>query len=248
MLKHIIVFLLGVSCILWYYYPITANIDLVVGIISSWSAVIWTSYTFFENKKGMKEIEKIKFLNQKELENFSLYVVKKHENILKMYEAIEQILKHCGNFDPALQMPLDCLIFSEDEFKVWISDFELLDNGDREKIINLWKQIRNNSDVRLANKIIQADLYKYMYNSSYKIYLDDLKKMVNAAVAVRLYIASEDFGTLEEFIKSVMIFFMTQSPVVREEVGFNREEWKRIESEFNNKIIPLLKENLYQDD
>lgn len=70
MLKHIIVFLLGVLCILWYYYPITANIDLVVGIISSWGAVIWTSYTFFDNKKWKKEIEKIKFLNQKDLETF----------------------------------------------------------------------------------------------------------------------------------------------------------------------------------
>lgn len=248
MLKHIIVFLLGVLCILWYYYPITANIDLVVGIISSWGAVIWTSYTFFDNKKWKKEIEKIKFLNQKDLETFRLYVVKKHENILKIYEAIEQMIKHCGNFDPELQIPIDCLDFSENEFETWINNFELLNSGDREKIIDLWKKWRNSPDTNLANKRIQADLYKYMYNASYKTYLNDLTKMVNATVAVRLYIASEDFGTLEEFIKSVMIFFMTQSPVVREEAGFNREDWKRIESEFNNKIIPLLKDNLYQDD
>lgn len=245
--KHSITFLLGIAGIIWYYYPIEANINLI-SIIGSWGAFVWSSYTFFENKKGKKEIEKIKFLNQRDLESFRLYIVKKHENILKMYEAIEQMIKNCGSFDPTLQIPLDCLTCSEDEFKVWISDFKLLNDENREKIINLWKQIKDNPDISLPNKIIQADLYKYMYNASYKIYLDDITKMVNASAAVRLYIVNEDFVVLEKFIKKIMVFFMTQSPVIREKVGFNKEEWEKINNEFSNIIIPLLKENLYHDD
>lgn len=74
---------MGIIVIIIYKFEFeNIAVGILLSYVTSYIAVIWTSYTFFDNKKWKEKVEKIRFLNQKGLESYKLYVIKKNKAII----------------------------------------------------------------------------------------------------------------------------------------------------------------------
>ena len=85
----------------------------------------WTIFTFFRSKENAKVLEKVKFLNQKDLESYKIYNSKKKEFILEFTADLTECLYILNGLDPVIKRIRDWGKTEKDEIKYILQLYDI---------------------------------------------------------------------------------------------------------------------------
>lgn len=231
---HVFLFIAG-SFIIWDYNH-TENIGIIISFIFSFGAIMWNSYKFFDDRKWKKDLEKIKFLNQKNLEAYKLYIIKKNDNIIYLHEAISNALQICYSY----QYPMEELFydkFTKIRFYELFDSLKITNAVDQSIIISFWNENKDKPyfNTEMNDKICNI---KYSYDSAV------IKHMNHCLSSATLYLQDSDFEVINDLVSEINKFLILVAPIPKKANAYDEKMINEINNNFNKKIVPILKKAL----
>lgn len=117
---------------------------------------------------------------QKDYANFTLYVTKKHEVYIKLYDSIDLSYSHLMDITHPAQFYPDLHLLTEDDFKNYL-DYYSINNYTKQQLTALWKTQDSQNFSKIIQEInkwrgfkadAQLNEFKKVYGQS-RIYLTD---------------------------------------------------------------------------
>lgn len=237
---HFLLFIMGITVIIIYKFEFeNIAVGILLSYVTSYIAIIWTSYTFFDNKKWKEKVETIKFLNQKGLESYKLYIIKKHQTIISVYEAMHNMIEtidNCIAYDSTRNnLNLDYYTMSENTLKEILKCREIINKDEQYDILTYWRQKqfqkKGNPDMDRYINMVQC--------------IPENKKMESAIISVSLYLNQD---TLIR-IKNLSDALIKLSYEIISQKSINAlHKFQIIKTEFEGDIILMLKKELLDTD
>lgn len=117
----------------------------------------WTIFTFFRSKENAKVLEKVKFLNQKDLESYKIYNSKKKEFILEFTADLTECLYILNGLDPVIKRIRDWGKIEKDEIKYILQLYDIHEY-DRKYLVELFEMKKPKNCQLMNEKILEKSL------------------------------------------------------------------------------------------
>jgi hypothetical protein len=213
-----------------------------IGILVS---IIWTCFTYFDQRRSKEKIEKIRFLNQKDIEAFKVYTGKKQERISDLYTKMVDVINGCYGLQDNPVKSIDYSADNEKEIKDVISAIHLPEN-EQNRLLECWESDHNNGIAEIHKQQRTFKHYEVEYQWG---------EFANSLNQVRLYIPEECFDDCKKIVEIVKKFLSADETIINKnkveiypqpstESDFEERngEFKKIEQMFPVVVIKLKKE------
>lgn len=214
----------------------------VIAILVSIGTFIFSIFKFYKQDKINSQYEQVKFTNQQNLKNYSIYIDNKHKRLIEVTDNMVTALGHVNDVVSVLQEKIDYAKYSDNQVVQYIENLKI--NDDEKSSI---KKLLLTDRHAAINKI---------YYWEDKIRCHDAKRLIaifrQSLLNARLYIVEENYRIIDKFIVDLFevvqivedysIDIYTNS---KEHYGIVRlrvEKEKSINSSFDNIIAILRKE------
>lgn len=227
---------------------------LTSGVLSV-GAIVWTGFTYFDQRRMKKEMEKVRFLNQQDLETFKLYTKQKNESIVTLYEAVRNEIGALLDLNRMIEIPgFDFYNGTEEDFVYYLKSRNVIPE-DSKILLEEFREMKNRK-----KNFCTVEMADAMYCARFNSHLPAYNKMWESVNGARLYIKDENFGklqTLAEKIESLIV--RDCNPAFRGVIKSSPQEragergkklWetsKGLQEEFEKDIVPLLKKELWDE-
>ena len=213
-----------------------------------------TTFTFFRYKESAKVLEKVKFLNQKDLESYKIYNSKKKEFLLEFTDDLTECLYVLNRLDPVIKHIIDWGNVESDKIKYILQSYDIHEY-DRKYLVGFFdmkKAEKSLTDERENfRKEFEMQLYAARWKKAYDLYEKAYRDMQEA----KLFLINDTYEMASGFIANMDEYLKDCSPymkfiVIKEShdsvflSGHVKKQMKRLEELnklYNEKLSNALK-------
>lgn len=214
----------------------------VIAILVSFGTLLFSIFKFYKQDKINSRNEEVRFTNQQNLKNYSIYIENKHKRLIEVTDNMVTALGHVNDVVSVFQQKIDYAKYSESQIVKYIENLNI--NDEEKHFIK-----------RLLSSDKDAAIRKIYYWED-QIRCHEAKRLTavfrQSLLNARLYIAEENYLIIDRFV--VDLFEVVQlvvdynmdisrsSKTDYELVRLRIEKEKNINSSFDSIIAILRKE------
>ena len=214
----------------------------VIAILVSFGTLLFSIFKFYKQDKINSRNEEVRFTNQQNLKNYSIYIENKHKRLIEVTDNMVTALGHVNDVVSVFQQKIDYAKYSESQIVKYIENLNI--NDEEKHFIK-----------RLLSSDKDAAIRKIYYWED-QIRCHEAKRLTavfrQSLLNARLYIAEENYLIIDRFV--VDLFEVVQlvvdynmdisrsSKTDYELVRLRIEKEKNITSSFDSIIARLRKE------
>ena len=214
----------------------------VIAILVSFGTLLFSIFKFYKQDKINSRNEEVRFTNQQNLKNYSIYIENKHKRLIEVTDNMVTALGHVNDVVSVFQQKIDYAKYSESQIVKYIENLNI-------------KKKKKHFIKRLLSSDKDAAIRKIYYWED-QIRCHEAKRLTavfrQSLLNARLYIAEENYLIIDRFV--VDLFEVVQlvvdynmdisrsSKTDYELVRLRIEKEKNINSSFDSIIAILRKE------
>ena len=214
----------------------------VIAILVSFGTLLFSIFKFYKQDKINSRNEEVRFTNQQNLKNYSIYIENKHKRLIEVTDNMVTALGHVNDVVSVFQQKIDYAKYSESQIVKYIENLNI--NDEEKHFI----KILLSSDKDAAIRKIYYWEDQIRCHEAKRLTAVFRQSLLNA----RLYIAEENYLIIDRFV--VDLFEVVQlvvdynmdisrsSKTDYELVRLRIEKEKNINSSFDSIIAILRKE------
>lgn len=214
----------------------------VIAILVSFGTLLFSIFKFYKQDKINSRDEQVKFANQQNLKNYSIYIENKHKRLIEVTDNMVTALGHVNDVASVFQQKIDYAKYSESQIVKYIENLNI-----------------NDEEKHLIKKLLSSDkdaAIKKFYYWEDQIRCHEAKRLIavfrQSLLNARLYIAEEHYLIIDRFVVDLFevvqlvvdcnMGIYTNSKADYELAHLRTEKEKNINSSFDGIIAILRKE------
>ena len=214
----------------------------VIAIFVSFGTLLFSIFKFYKQDKINSRDEQVKFANQQNLKNYSIYIENKHKRLIEVTDNMVIALGHVNDVASVFQQKIDYAKYSESQIVKYIENLNI-----------------NDEEKHLIKRLLASDkdaAIKRIYYWEDQIRCHEAKRLTavfrQSLLNARLYIAEENYLIIDRFVVDLFEVVQlvvdcnkgiyTNSKEDYELAHLRIEKEKSINSSFDSIIAILRKE------